>query len=133
MLFLLYTFNLRTSIKSVHYRNPERNSTSYKLFKYCLYKVFKGEGDKWLFTKQKSDVENFTITRGDRGQGYTGRLILAYTHLDMTERLHFYFALSCIGEANGTPLRYSCLKNPRDGGARWAAIYGVAQRPTRLK
>ena len=49
---------------------------------------------------------------------------------DMTERLHFDFSLSCIGEGNGNPLRYSCLENPRDGGAWWAAVYGVAQSQT---
>ena len=52
---------------------------------------------------------------------------------DTTERLHFYFSLSCIGEGNGTPLQCSCLENPRDGGAWWAAVYGVAQSQTRLK
>ena len=36
-------------------------------------------------------------------------------------------SLSCIGEGNGNPLQYSCLENPRDRGACWAAIYGVAQ------
>ena len=51
----------------------------------------------------------------------------------MTERLPFHFSLSCIGEGNGNPLQYSCLENPRDGGAWWAAIYGVAQSRTRLK
>ena len=45
----------------------------------------------------------------------------------MTERLHFHFSLSCIGEGNGNPLQCSCLENPRDGGAWWAAVYGVAQ------
>ena len=45
---------------------------------------------------------------------------------DTTERLHFHFSLSCIGEGNGTPLQYSCLEDPRDGGAWWAAVYGVA-------
>ena len=53
--------------------------------------------------------------------------------LDMTERLHFHFSLSCIGEGNGNPLQCSCLENPRDGGAWWAAIYGVSQSRTRLK
>ena len=53
--------------------------------------------------------------------------------LDMTERLHFHFSLSCIGEGNGNPLQCSCLENPRDGGAWWAAVYGVAQSWTRLK
>ena len=51
----------------------------------------------------------------------------------MTERLHFHFSLSCIGEGNGNPLQCSCLENPRDGGAWWAAISGVAQSQTRLK
>ena len=51
----------------------------------------------------------------------------------MTERLHFHFSLSCIGEGNGNPLQCSCLENPRDGGAWWAAIYGVAQSQTQLK
>ena len=52
---------------------------------------------------------------------------------DTTERLHFHFSLSCIGEGNGNPLQSSCLENPRDGGAWWAAVYGVAQSRTRLK
>jgi len=52
---------------------------------------------------------------------------------DTTERLHFQFLLSCIGEGNGNPLQCSCLENPRDGGAWWAAIYGVVQSRTRLK
>ena len=51
----------------------------------------------------------------------------------MTERLHFHFSLSCIGEGNGNPLHCSCLENPRDRGAWWAAVYGVAQSRTRLK
>ena len=51
----------------------------------------------------------------------------------MTERLHFDFSLSCIGEGNGNPLQCSCLENPRDEGAWWAALYGVAQSRTRLK
>ena len=53
--------------------------------------------------------------------------------LDMTERLPFHFSLSCIGERTGNPLQCSCLENPRDGGAWWAAVYGVAQSRTRLK
>ena len=53
--------------------------------------------------------------------------------LETTERLHFDFSLSCIGEGNGNPLQCSHLENPRDSGAWWAAIYGVAQSWTRLK
>ena len=52
---------------------------------------------------------------------------------DTTEQLHFHFSLSCIGEGNGNPLQCSCLENPRDGGALWAVVYGVAQSRTRLK
>ena len=53
--------------------------------------------------------------------------------LDTTEWLHFHFSLSYIGEGIGNPLQCSCLENPRDGGAWWAAIYGVAQSRTRLE
>ena len=52
---------------------------------------------------------------------------------DTTERLHFHFLLSCIGEGNGNPLQRSCLQNPRAGGAWWAPVYGVAQSRTRLR
>ena len=52
---------------------------------------------------------------------------------DTTEWLHFHFSLSCIVEGNGNPLQYSCLENPRDGRAWWAAVYGVTQSWTRLK
>ena len=52
---------------------------------------------------------------------------------DTTEWLHFHFSLSCIGEGNGNPLQRSCLENPRDRGAWWAAVYGVAQSWTQLK
>ena len=52
---------------------------------------------------------------------------------DMTERLHFHFSLSCIGEGTGNPLQCSCLENPRDRGSWWAAVYGFTQSRTRLK
>ena len=52
---------------------------------------------------------------------------------DTTERLHFHFSLSCIGEGNSNPLQCSCLENPRGRGAWWAAVYGVSQSRTRLK
>ena len=52
---------------------------------------------------------------------------------DTTEQLHFHSSLSCIEEENGNPLQCSCLENPRDSRAWWAAVYGVAQSRTRLK
>ena len=77
----------------------------------------------------------FEQTQGD-GEGQ-GSLVCCsswgHKESDMTERLHFHFSLSCIGEGNGNPLQCFCLENPRDGGAWWAAVYGVAQSRTRLK
>ena len=52
---------------------------------------------------------------------------------DTTERIHFHFSLSRIGEGNGNPLRCSCWENPGDGEAWWTAVYGVTQSRTRLK
>ena len=62
-----------------------------------------------------------------------GRLQSMGSLRDMSEGLHFPFSLSLIGEGNGNPLQCSCLENPRDGGAWWAAVYGVAQSQTELK
>ena len=72
------------------------------------------------------------------GKSHGRRSLVGYRsrgreELDTTERLHFHFSLSCIGEGNGKSLQCSCLENPRDRGAWWAAIYGVAQSRTRLK
>ena len=68
----------------------------------------------------------------DRGGAWQAA-VHGVTKSDMTERLHFNFSLSSIGEGNGNPFQCSCLENPRDGGAWWAAIYGVAQSRARLK
>ena len=62
-----------------------------------------------------------------------GKLQSMVAESDTTEGLHFLFSLSCIGEGNGNLLQCSCLENPRDGGAWWAAVYGVAQSRTQLK
>ena len=72
------------------------------------------------------------------GKSHGGRSLVGYSswchkESDRTEWLHFHFSLSCIGEGNGNPLQCSCLENPRDGGAWWAAIYGVARSRTQLK
>ena len=66
------------------------------------------------------------------GKSHGRRSLVGYSpwgceELDMTEQLHFHFSLSCIGEGNGNPLQCSCLENPRDRGAWWAAAYGVTQ------
>ena len=72
------------------------------------------------------------------GESHGRRSLVGYSpwgreESDTTEWLHFHFSLSCIGEGNGNPLQCSCLEIPRDGGAWWAAVYGVAQSRTRLK
>ena len=72
------------------------------------------------------------------GKSHGWRRLAGYSpwgreELDMTERLHFHFSLSCIGEGNGNPLQCSCLENPRDGGAWWAAVYEVMKSQTRVK
>ena len=72
------------------------------------------------------------------GKSHGQRSLVGYSpwgrkELDMTERLHCHFSLSCIGERNGNPLQCSCLEDPRDGRAWWAAVYGVAQSQTWLK
>ena len=71
------------------------------------------------------------------GKSHGWRSLVGYSpwgreESNTTKGLHFHFPLSCIGERNGNPLQCSCLENPRDGGAWWAAIYGVAQSRTRL-
>src|SRR5574340_585566 len=73
------------------------------------------------------------LPRESQGWGsLVGCRLWGRTELDTTERLHFHFSLSCIGEGNGNPLQCSCLENPRDGGAWWAAVYGVARSRTQL-
>ena len=72
------------------------------------------------------------------GKSYGWRSLVGYSpwglkESDMTKRHHFHFSLSCIGEGNGNPLQCYCLENPRDGGAWWATVSGVAQSPIRLK
>ena len=71
------------------------------------------------------------------GKSHGWRSLVGYSlwgrwESDRTEWLHFHFSLSCIGEGNGNPLQCSCLENPRDRGAWWAAVSGVAQSRTWL-
>ena len=73
------------------------------------------------------------LPRESQGWGsLVGCRLWGRTESDTTEQLPFHFSLSCIGEGNGNPLQCSCLENPRDGGAWWSAVYGVAQSRTRL-
>ena len=104
-----------------------------------------GEGGCWLIQKYKHILRSpseramaphsSTLAWKIPGTEEPGRLqsmgSLGVQHT--TERLHFHFSLSCIGQGNGNPLQCSCLENPRDGGAWWAAVYGVAHSRTQLK
>ena len=67
------------------------------------------------------------------GKSHGWRSLVGCSPWGCTEGLHFHFPLPCIGEGNGNPLQHSCLENPRDGGAWWAAVCGVAQSQTLLK
>ena len=92
----------------------------------------------WLFTfihwRRKWQPTPVFLPGESQGRGsLVGCRLWGCTESDMTERLHFHFSLSCTGEGNGNPLQCSCLENPRDGGAWWAAVSGVAQSRTRLK
>ena len=83
---------------------------------------------KWLSTHAHT---HSLFTNNKQVQAYLRDIL--YLVSDMTEWLHFHFSFSCIGEGNGNPLQCSCLEDPRDGGAWWAAVYGVAQSRTQLK
>ena len=72
------------------------------------------------------------------GKSHGWRSLVGYSpcgcwESDTTERLYSHFSLACIGEGSGNPLPCSCLENPRDWGAWWASVYGVAQSRTQMK
>ena len=104
-------------------------------------KIFTGYLTKWFH----DDLTNYFSYQclygkgnGNPGKSHGRRRLVGCSpwgrkESDMTEWLHFHFSLSCIGERNGDPLQGSCLEDPRDGRAWWAAVYGVAKSQTRLK
>ena len=90
---------------------------------------------EWVAKKSLSEYFYVSIDSTEKAmaQEPAGCSPWGHWRVDTTERLSFHFLLSCIGEGNGNPLQCSCLENPRDGGAWWAAIYGVTQSQTQLK
>ena len=93
------------------------------------------EGEKrWLHRRRQWHPTPVLLPGKSHGRrSLVGNSPQGLEELDATEQLHFHFSLSCIGEGNGNPLQCSCLEDPRDRGAWWAGIYGVAQSQTGLK
>ena len=90
-----------------------------------------GWEDPWRRKHQPTPVLLPGKSHGRRS--LVGYILWGRKESGTTERLHFHFSLSCIGEENGNPLQCSCLETPRDRGAWWAAVSGVTQSRTRLK
>ena len=88
---------------------------------------------EWLWRRQWHPTPVLPPGKSREQRSLVGHSPWGREESDTTERLHFHFSLSCIGEGNGNPLQCSHLENPRDGGAWWAAVFEVAQSPTRLK
>ena len=86
-------------------------------------------GNEHSFGRRQWQPTPILLPGKSHGQRSLGQRQLS----DFTFTFHFHFSLSCIGEGHGNPLQYSCLEYPKDGGAWWAPIYGVAQSRTRLK
>ena len=104
-----------------------------------LWQEFTGIGDCGGFLESLShktgEGNGNTLQYSWPGKSHGRRGLVGFSpwgpkELDTTERLHFHFSLSFNGEGNGNPLQCSCLENPRDRGAWWAAVYGVAQSQT---
>ena len=115
-------------------------TTCIKIILYTILEICNPLSSKWLyfFLPPFPYIVFNTWTLGMFRLKFFTNLMLFYFNLYFPEylmrlRLHFQFSLSCIGEGNGNPLQCSCLENPRDGGAWWAAVYGVAQSRTGLK
>ena len=99
----------------------------------CLLSFWKFKSSKEEWRRQWHPTPVLLPEKSHGWKSLVGCSAWGRSESDTTERFHFHFSLSCIGEGNGNPLQCSCLENPRDGGAWWAAVYGVAQSRTRLK
>ena len=110
-------------------RNPAYFSLNYICCIFILIKTI-----YWLYSEKAMAPHFSTFAWKIPWMEEPGRLqSMGSLESDTTEQLHFHFSLSFIGERNGNPLQCSCLENPSDAGAWWAAVYGVAQSWTQLK
>ena len=90
----------------------------------------------WLYYSWRRQWQPTPVLLPGKSHGWrslVGCTPWSHEESDTTECLHFHFSLSCIGEGNSKTLQCFCLENPRDGGAWWTAVYGVAQSRTWLK
>ena len=103
-------------------------------FQFCKTRVLvTGHTNIWMYRRQWHPTPVLLPGKSHGCRSLVGCSPWGHWELDTTQWLHFHFSLSCIGEGNGSPLQCSCLENPRDGGAWWAAVHGVTQSRTRLK
>ena len=120
-------------------REQKENQESTVLWEQCLYQ------ERLISSNQHSTVESLFKMRTENSpldlvmSGHRwpwlssfGRVVGKKPNWSVFT-FNFHFSLSRIGEGNGNPLQWSCLKNPRDEGAWWAAVYRVAQSRTRQK
>ena len=87
----------------------------------------------FVYTRRQWQPTPVLLLGKSHGRSLVGCSPWGRLESDITEWLQFHFSLSCIAEGNGNPTLCSCLENPRDAGAWWAAIYGVTQSWTQLK
>ena len=134
-----------------HIKRKRKKEHGISVYFFSLSSLYKKKAENWLVIRQETYVFFFFLSTHLSlssqwhpipvllpGKSHGWRSLAGCSpwgryESDTTERLHFHFSLSCIGEGNGNPLQGSCLETPRDGGAWWAAVYGVAESRTRLK
>ena len=118
--------------------HKEKSQVRFMVYILALYSFFPSSGLKYakLFHLCRGTWQPTPVLLPGKSHGWRGLVGCSpwgCKESDMTEWLHFHFSLSHIGEGNGNPLQCSCLENPRDRGAWWAAVCGVTQSQTRLK
>ena len=98
----------------------------------CLRKPYKW---LWIEVKGKGEKERHTHLNAEfqRTARRDKKAFLSHQCKEIEENNRMGKSRDLFGEGNGNPLQCSCLENPRDGGAWWAAVYGVAQSQTWLK
>ena len=129
----LYSIFLVLSFSISYFVNNETSWMNPLFFTFSLSHHFWGFCSTFWQRRQWQPTRILLPGKSHGWRSLVGCSTWGHEESDMTERFHFHFSLSCIGEGKGNLLQCSCLENPRDWGAWWAAVYGVAQSRTRLK